>query len=108
MTAGAARWTCAKCAVSVGRIDGEPSRRPPSWTKSEDGLLCLSCSRTVAADTAAAGAPTGCSAEERSRLRRRALIEFEISRDPEAPDRRIAQACRTSTAAVAAVRGASG
>ncbi|HEU4600103.1 MAG TPA: hypothetical protein VFS26_10160 [Solirubrobacterales bacterium] len=33
-----------------------------------------------------------------------ALIEFEIGRAPEAPNRTIALACRTSSAAVAAVR----
>ncbi len=39
-------------------------------------------------------------------MRRDALIEFEIDRVPLAPNRAIAQACRTSPIAVAAVRGA--
>jgi len=49
-------------------------------------------------------APTASSREERVRLRRTALIEFEIDRAPEAPNRTVANACRTSIAAVAAVR----
>jgi hypothetical protein len=91
--------------VSAGRIDGGPVPRPRSWTEAEDGTAhCLSCSRAMAAETAIETAPAGSSAEQRSKLRRTALIEFEIERDPAAPDRTIAQACRTSTAAVAAVR----
>ena len=44
------------------------------------------------------------SREDLVRIRRRALIEFEIRRLPEAPNRTIAQACHTSTGAVATVR----
>ncbi|HET9675944.1 MAG TPA: hypothetical protein VFP21_00400 [Solirubrobacterales bacterium] len=50
-------------------------------------------------------APATSSREERVKIRRTALIEFEIDRAPEAPNRTIALACRTSPAAVAAVRG---
>jgi len=49
-------------------------------------------------------APDASSREDRVRLRRTALIEFEIGRAPEAPNRTVANACRTSIAAVAAVR----
>jgi hypothetical protein len=42
--------------------------------------------------------------EDRVKLRRTALIEFEIERAPEAPNATIARACRTSSAAVKAVR----
>lgn len=49
-------------------------------------------------------APASSTREERVRVRRRALIEFEIGRAPEAPNRTIALACHTSSAAVAAVR----
>lgn len=107
IAAGAARWACAKCAVSVGRIDGEPSTRPPTWTESEEGIFCLGCSRAMAGEVAVDTAPVGSTPDERSRIRRRALIEFEIERSPDAPNRNIARACRTSTATVAAVRAAS-
>jgi hypothetical protein len=52
-------------------------------------------------------APAECSRDDLARIRRRGLIEFEISRSPDAPNRTIAQACRTSTGAVAAIREAS-
>jgi hypothetical protein len=105
MAAEAVRWSCARCEVSVGRIDGGPSLLPTSWSREEGEVLCLTCSRARAGDAAIESAPTASSREERVRLRRTALIEFEIGRAPEAPNRTIALACRTSSAAVAAVRG---
>lgn len=38
------------------------------------------------------------------RIRRNALIEFEIRRAPEAPNQAVARACQTSPAAVAVIR----
>ncbi len=104
MAAGAVRWSCARCEVSVGRIDGAPVLLPASWSRSDRQVLCLTCSRAQAGEAAMDSAPEECSREERVRLRRTALIEFEIGRAPEAPNRTIALACRTSPAAVAAVR----
>jgi len=51
-------------------------------------------------------APADSSREDLVRIRRTALIEFEISRSPDAPNRTIAQTCRTSTGTVAAIRAA--
>jgi hypothetical protein len=48
--------------------------------------------------------PETITGEARAKLRRKALIRFEISRNPDSPNRVIASACRTSTMAVAAVR----
>jgi hypothetical protein len=104
MGAEAVRWSCSCCEVSVGRIDGEPTRLPASWSRSDGQILCLACSRAQAGETAMDSAPAASSREDRVRLRRTALIEFEIDRAPEAPNRTIALACRTSSAAVAAVR----
>jgi hypothetical protein len=104
MAAEAVRWSCARCEVSVGRIDGEPALLPASWSLSEGQIFCLSCRRARAGETAMDSAPTASSREELIRLRRTALIEFEIGRMPEAPNRTIALACHTSSAAVAAVR----
>jgi hypothetical protein len=100
----AVRWSCTRCEVSVGRIDGEPTLLPASWSRSDGQILCLVCSRAQAGDAAMDSAPAASSRDDRVRLRRTALIEFEISRAPEAPNRTIALACRTSSAAVAAVR----
>lgn len=80
---------------------------PTTWTRSGETVFCLTCSRALAGDTAVESAPADCSREDRVRLRRTALIEFEIDRCPEAPNGTIAQACRTSTGVVAAVRDAS-
>ncbi|HEU4461758.1 MAG TPA: hypothetical protein VFR75_04105 [Solirubrobacterales bacterium] len=104
MAADAVRWSCARCRVSVGRMDGEPSLLPDSWSQADDEVLCLTCSRAQAGEAAMELAPAASSREDRVKLRRTALIEFELDRAPEAANRTIALACRTSSAAVAAVR----
>lgn len=98
------RWACARCKVSVGRIDGAATLLPPSWSQADDEIFCLTCSRTRAGEAAMDSAPDTSSRQDRVRLRRTALIKFEIGRVPEAPNRAIALACRTSPAAVATVR----
>jgi hypothetical protein len=107
MAAGAIRWSCARCGVSAGRIDGKRVALPKTWTESGEELFCLSCSRALAGEVAIEEAKANCSSQDLTRIRRVALIEFEISRSPDAPNRKIAQACRTSTGAVAAIRKAS-
>jgi len=104
MTAGAVRWSCARCGVSVGRIDREPSTLPTSWTHAEQKIFCLTCSRARAGEAAMESASDDRSREDLVRIRRTALIEFEIGRDPEAPNGAIAKACRTSSMAVATIR----
>jgi hypothetical protein len=105
MGARAVRWNCARCEVSVGRIDGESSDLPETWSHILGLTYCLSCSRARAAEAAAEAAPESISREDMVRVRRRGLIAFEIGRSPAAPDRTIANACRTSSKTVAAVRG---
>jgi hypothetical protein len=100
----AKRWTCDRCAVSFGKIDGDLCPRPESWTESEDGIFCLACSRANATDAALESVAKGCPPEDRVRIRRTALIEFELRRQPEASDNSIARACRTSTVTVTKVR----
>jgi hypothetical protein len=106
MSAQAIRWTCARCEVSVGRMDGEPEPLPDTWTRVLDTAYCLSCSRARAGEAAIGTAPESSSREEVAKLQRSALIAFEIARTPAAPNRVIANACRTSAMAVAAVRKA--
>lgn len=100
----AKRWTCDRCAVSFGQIDGDPCPLPEAWAQSEDGTFCLACSRANAVDAALAADAEGGSREDRVRLRRTALIEFELRRLPEATDNSIARVCRTSTVTVTKVR----
>ena len=103
----AIRWSCARCGVSAGRIDGKRVSLPATWTRSGKRIFCLSCSRALAGDEAMDSAPADSSREDLVRIRRAGMIEFEISRSPDAPNRTIAQVCRTSTGTVAAVRQAS-
>lgn len=99
------RWSCARCQVSVGRIEGASSGLPDTWSRCEGETFCLSCSRARASEEASDAAPESITREDRMKVRRRALIAFEIDRTPAAPDRAIANACRTSARAVATVRG---
>jgi hypothetical protein len=107
MDPDAVRWECARCGVSCGRIDGGVSPLPANWTESAQSIYCLACSRALAGEEALEAAPDGTPRDALARIRRTGLIEFEIRRTPEAPNRTIAQACRTSTKTVASIREAS-
>jgi hypothetical protein len=100
----AKKWACDGCGVSAGRIDGEPVALPSTWVSSPDGHFCLVCRRDRAAEAALERAPDGSPVDARAKLRRAALIEFEVSRTPDHPDGVIARACRTSVTAVTRAR----
>lgn len=106
MSAQAAKWECARCRVSFANVDGRQAGLPTGWTEAKGEAFCLSCSRALAGDAAMETAPADTSRQDLVRLRRAALIEFEIRRAPEVPNQKIARACRTSTGAVTAVRAA--
>lgn len=97
------RWVCSRCGVSVGQLDGARSPLPSSWESCDEGDFCLACRRGRAAD-AAQEAAADSSVADRSKARRTGLIEFEVGRMPDLTDGAIAKSCRTSAAAVAAVR----
>jgi len=103
-TAIANKWTCDKCGVTVSRVGGEKVELPASWSKSREGTFCLLCRRERAAQAALADAPKNCGIEERAKLRRAALVEFEVQRRPGHGNGEIAKACRSSVAAVVAAR----
>ncbi len=100
----AKKWTCDQCGVSVSRMDGGRVELPDTWDRCKDGLFCLNCRRDRAAQAALASAPDDSPIEVRAKLRRAALIEFEVSRRPDHGDGAIAKACRSSVSAVAAAR----
>jgi hypothetical protein len=102
--AKAAKWTCDHCGVSVSRMSGERVALPDTWASSTEGTYCLICRRERAAQAALEAAPNDCPLEQRAKLRRAALIEFEVSRRPDHGDGAIAKACRSSVSAVAAAR----
>jgi len=100
----AKKWTCEGCGVSASRIDGGAVQLPDTWANSGEGLFCLVCRRQRAAEAALDAAPSNSPVEARAKLRRAALIEFEVSRTPEHADGIIARACRTSVSAVTRAR----
>lgn len=105
MSASTARkWTCDECGVVVSRLGGERVELPESWASSKEGTFCLLCRRERAAQAALASAPENCGLEDRAKLRRAALIEFEVRRRPTHGNGEIAKACRSSVAAVVAAR----
>ena len=103
-TGTAKKWTCDSCGVSVSRIDGGRAALPETWASSDEGRFCLVCRRERAATAALEAAPSNSPIDVRARLRRAAVIEFEVRRTPDHTDGAIAKACRTSAAAVAEAR----
>ena len=103
-TSTAKRWTCDHCGVSVSQMGGERVALPGAWVSSREGTFCLNCRRERAAHAALETAPPDCTIDQRAKLRRAALIEFEVSRRPDHGDGAIAKACRSSVSAVAAAR----
>jgi hypothetical protein len=97
-------WTCDQCGVSIRQAGGEKVELPETWSSDADGTYCLLCCRERAAQAALDAAPEDCPREERAKLRRAALIEFEVRRRPDHGDGAIAKACRSSVSAVAAAR----
>jgi hypothetical protein len=103
-TVTATKWTCDGCGMIVSRMDGSETALPPDWAEAEQGLLCLLCRRDLAADEAIASAPSDSPVDVRAELRRAALIEFEVRRNPDHPDGVIARTCRSSAPAIAKAR----
>jgi hypothetical protein len=100
----ARKWTCDQCGMSTSQIDGKPAPLPGTWASSTEGRFCLSCRRERAGEAALDSAPSDCPREARVKLRRTALIEFEIRRTPDLSNGIIAKACRSSVSAVAKTR----
>jgi hypothetical protein len=104
MTATAHKWTCTECGVSSSRSDAEPVPLPECWDSCADGTFCLGCRRRRVGEAAVDAAPEDSDRDGRARLRRTAVLEFEMRRDPDRTNGSIAKACRSSIAAVAAAR----
>jgi hypothetical protein len=103
-TTTAKKWICDQCGVSLSRVGGEKVELPASWASSDEGTFCLLCRRDRAAQAALDSAPEDCGREDRAKLRRAALVEFEVRRRPGHGNGEIAKACRSSVAAVVAAR----
>ena len=99
--AGSDAWTCARCLVTVSfSPEVERPRLPATWVKEDGELYCLACRRDLAAEAGLEGVDEDAPSQRRQQIRAQARIEFEIKRDPDRPDNRIAKACGTSTVAV--------
>jgi len=92
-------WTCGRCGVSVTFAPGFKDAEPTGWAKSRGEWRCLSCRRAEAIEAAEGANAAGASA-----ARRRALTEFELLRDPAAPDRVIAKRVNCPTRFVRPIR----
>ena len=78
---------------------------PPHWVREPGGShYCLACRRERAIEVALEDAGD-LGIEDRAQLRRAAVVEFEVRRDPERTEGEIAKAAHTSVAAVRKARG---
>ena len=102
--ATAPKWICAGCGVAASRSDTEAAPLPEAWETGAEGTFCLGCRRQRAAEAAIDSAPAATDRNTRARLRRTAVIEFEVLRAPDRPNGSIAKACRSSIPAVVAAR----
>jgi hypothetical protein len=99
------QFTCSRCDVKVSWMDGSgQAELPDNWTVTDEGTFCLLCRRAIAEEVALDAADEEASPEARAKLRKLALVEFELQRDPERADGEIARACRSSVPAVEKAR----
>ena len=98
-------WTCSRCEVTARWMPGAiGGGRPAEWREDGDELYCLGCRRALAAEAGLEAGPEETTNEGRAKARARALVEFEIRRDPDRANSVIARACRTSVPSVVKAR----
>jgi hypothetical protein len=101
----APEWTCGRCEVTVSWMPGaETPDLPMNWVDDGVDMYCLGCRRDLAAEAGVAALDDDAPADLRQKTSSQARIEFEITRDPERPDNRIAKSCRTSVITVRKAR----
>jgi hypothetical protein len=104
----AATWTCARCTVTASWTPSTKDHRLPSgWIEQQDGVAyCLSCRRELASEAGIAAAEANGNGTEANRHQAgtAARIEFEVERDPNRADTKIARAASSSVPAVRKVR----
>jgi hypothetical protein len=80
--------------------DADHSDLPANWIDQDAGIYCLACRRELAAEAGADGASAETTKAGRAQMRAAALVEFEITRNPDRPNAEIARACRASVTSV--------
>jgi hypothetical protein len=94
-------WTCARCEVKTSWMNG--IRRPPipaNWVKRDGVAYCLACRRELAGEEGVAALPEDAPVADRQKVSAAARVDFEVRRDPDRANGKIAKACRTSIPAV--------
>jgi hypothetical protein len=77
---------------------------PPNWEAVNGIYYCLGCRRKLAGEARAAAFTDGLSPADSVRADAEGRIEFELGRDPDRCDTRIARACGTNVILVRQVR----
>ena len=96
-------WTCDECGVRVSFAAGSEDNpsMPEGWEERGDTWLCLGCRRREVTEAVTEGPEASRAAE-----RRRALAEFELLRNPDAPDHVIARRAHCQPRFIAPIREA--
>lgn len=99
-------WTCARCGVTASFMPGvvNLSDLPPEWEQLGGIAYCLSCRRKLAGEVKAAAVSEEDSPVDRVRADAEGRIEFELNRDPDRCDTRVARACGANVLMVRQVR----
>ena len=98
-------WTCTRCEMTVSWMaEVERPKLPSTWARENGELYCLSCRREMAGEAGVAGAGEDATSDERQKAKSQGRIDFELKRNPERQDNRIAKSCNTSIAAVGKAR----
>jgi hypothetical protein len=77
---------------------------PPNWDEVDGIAYCLGCRRQMAGEAKAASLNGDGTPSKRVRADAEGRVEFELSRDPDRCDTRIARACVTNVVIVRQVR----
>jgi hypothetical protein len=77
---------------------------PPNWEQTNGIAYCLGCRRELAGEARAATLTDEESPADRRRAHAEGRIEFELDRDPDRCDTRVARACGANVLVVRQVR----
>jgi hypothetical protein len=83
---------------------GNLSESPPNWGEENGIAYCLSCRREMAGEAKAAALNGDGTPANRVRADAEGRVEFELGRDPDRCDTRIARTCGTNVILVRQVR----
>ncbi|HKH42406.1 MAG TPA: hypothetical protein VKA41_11195 [Solirubrobacterales bacterium] len=99
-------WTCARCGVTASFMPGavDPGGLPANWEALNGISYCLGCLRKLAGEAKAAALSDDDSPADRVRADAEGRIEFELGRDADRCDTRIARASGTNVLLVRQIR----